>query len=171
MARFKCVVRVKLCSQELPRSNASQYAIIPCSRHKRKYVAQSRNTLWKRKANIWCLFSLPFIVGGKFWLSKHTLTTNSRGRTERKRWHSCRLSLWNAINCKVTFFFCVSKYTTSSSNTDQKRVVLISDWASSPSQRLINLSGVCGFWNSHPSYAWVNLEVTNLFFFLSLWRK
>lgn len=36
----------------------------------------------KKKANIWCLHCLLFMAGGKFWLSKHTFTTNNWRKTE-----------------------------------------------------------------------------------------
>lgn len=75
LTNFKFVVHVKLCSQRLPRSNTSQYVISPSAQHKTKgnMSPQSRNTVWKKKANIECLSSLSFMVGGKFWPSKHTL--------------------------------------------------------------------------------------------------
>lgn len=36
----------------------------------------------KKKANIWCLHCLLFMAGCKFWLSKHTFTTNNWRKTE-----------------------------------------------------------------------------------------
>lgn len=36
----------------------------------------------KKKANIWCLHCLLFMADCKFWLSKHTFTTNNWRKTE-----------------------------------------------------------------------------------------
>lgn len=63
LARFKCVLHVKLCSQELSRSDTSQYAIIPYSRHKGNICGPKSQHTMKKEANSECLFSLPFIVG------------------------------------------------------------------------------------------------------------